>query len=1272
MIWLRRSLRWLIYIPLSALLLTAVLVSTEFGSRLAVGLASTLIPGIDIDYRSGRLNDEISLHKFELDLDFLTITAIDADISWNPWCSVRQELCINTVRVTDFDLRLDTDEDEPASPSASAESVDDDTPYQLDLPFAMHIKQAQVANGIVQVDDIIIQWQGATASAHLYDDTIDIQQANFTSGSVHVDANTTSSSEQPASNSASNEQAWPLAHLSDTRLPLKLFVEQASADRFAFAYQDWLQESFSNITIDGDWQYVSVNIKQVAFHHEPYGKLDVAGVAELNHPYPMQLDIKLSPSELPSFAGLNGSQWQATIDGDLNNLVLAASEQQQLFWQIHGDAALADENLPFNLTLAGQQMIWPDDLEQLVQYQAINGHASGTLAQQDFELTGKFTGTVADEPMKSNVVLAGHHANQTLTITTLELTEINEGGKLTANGQLQYNIDPHATSSASTNGDELQWQLNASFDQLQLPKFDQADSAIISGQLQHQGSFTSVTGNADRPQQWQLAFDDTQISGEYMGLPMTIHGDLAVNDLLQGHADNLHVEVAGSTLQLNGRVDNNWQLNGQLQGRQLKQWLPGLSGDLDGTFSVSGPYQDPLISVSAAMERGGYDSALQFELAQLDATYQPLSDHQHQLQLTFIDTELGHLPSEKLTASSSGTLSQHQFDIAGLGEFAPIVKLSGQWQAPQQRWQGELAAAQFDTSAGHWQLNKAVQLAFLQDQQQLTVSAHCWRASDSELCLQQDATLGKTGNADISLKISGRDLTRELLHEDYQVRGSLIGELDAHWRDGQPANASLQLNSSDIEMSFHNPLEEQTQTVAINSVNIVGQITEQQTSFELGMVAQHGSEVDFNGSLEHESGALQANIAVNNVELGHFKSLLPDIERVQGLLKGQAKVTGTLEQPDIHGQFNLSDGVILLLSNPTPIDALQAELVFDGNSALINTSLNLGENTATLTAAADWADEFELQSNFRGDKLKILLPPESDFLVSPDLQFNIANGQQSLSGRIGVPAANIIFRSLPDSGIDLSDDEVFIDQTSQQSTSATNLSAKVDIELGDEIKVEAVGFTGRIGGHLEVRKRVNAPLQLYGPIQLQSGRYRAYGQRLEIQNDSVIHFNGPPRLANLNIRAAREIKSADVIAGIHATGTVEQPTIEFFSDPTMEQQEILSYIVRGRGLDSDDNSSMAAAAAFGVSAAESMGLTNSMEQLTGIQQVALDTEGEGDETQVTISGYVGERFYLKYGMGVFEPINEVTVRFYLLNQLWLETVSGIENSADLYYSFFIE
>jgi translocation and assembly module TamB len=40
-----------------------------------------------------------------------------------------------------------------------------------------------------------------------------------------------------------------------------------------------------------------------------------------------------------------------------------------------------------------------------------------------------------------------------------------------------------------------------------------------------------------------------------------------------------------------------------------------------------------------------------------------------------------------------------------------------------------------------------------------------------------------------------------------------------------------------------------------------------------------------------------------------------------------------------------------------------------------------------------------------------------------------------------------------------------------------------------------------------------------------------------------------------------------------------------------------------------------------------------------------------------------------YGIDVDEPIHELTIRLFLMSRLGVETISGLENSADIYYSF---
>ncbi|MBV1959693.1 MAG: translocation/assembly module TamB domain-containing protein, partial [Pseudomonadales bacterium] len=138
-------------------------------------------------------------------------------------------------------------------------------------------------------------------------------------------------------------------------------------------------------------------------------------------------------------------------------------------------------------------------------------------------------------------------------------------------------------------------------------------------------------------------------------------------------------------------------------------------------------------------------------------------------------------------------------------------------------------------------------------------------------------------------------------------------------------------------------------------------------------------------------------------------------------------------------------------------------------------------------------------------------------------------------------------------------------------------------------------------------------------------------------------------------------------------GTMKAPEINIYSRPAMSQAEAMSYLIRGRGLDFGvvpDGSQMALS--MGATVLNSSGILTPLNEIPGIRDIELAIEGTADETTATIGGYVGDRIYLSYGVGVYEPTQVVISRFYLRTRLWVEVVSSLENSMDLYYSFDID
>ena len=78
-----------------------------------------------------------------------------------------------------------------------------------------------------------------------------------------------------------------------------------------------------------------------------------------------------------------------------------------------------------------------------------------------------------------------------------------------------------------------------------------------------------------------------------------------------------------------------------------------------------------------------------------------------------------------------------------------------------------------------------------------------------------------------------------------------------------------------------------------------------------------------------------------------------------------------------------------------------------------------------------------------------------------------------------------------------------------------------------------------------------------------------------------------------------------------------------------------SYLIRGRPLEDEAGSnSTGIGLALGMSLTNFSGVLNEIEKVSIVNNIKFDSEGDGDASQATVSGYIGNRLYIKYGGGV--------------------------------------
>ncbi len=235
------------------------------------------------------------------------------------------------------------------------------------------------------------------------------------------------------------------------------------------------------------------------------------------------------------------------------------------------------------------------------------------------------------------------------------------------------------------------------------------------------------------------------------------------------------------------------------------------------------------------------------------------------------------------------------------------------------------------------------------------------------------------------------------------------------------------------------------------------------------------------------------------------------------------------------------------------------------------------------------------------------------------------------------------------------------------------IAGDVTIHIGNDVKVDAYGLNTNLNGTLKVRQG-NKGLGLYGQVYLQNGTFTSFGQDLLIRK-GMISFTGLPSQPTLDTEAIRNpeaMEDSSIVAGVKVTGIAEAPDVKVFSTPTMSQDQALSYLLTGRSLENSGDSSSSnsvAAALIGLSLSKSSKLVGGVGSAFGINDLNVTTAGIGDNTKVVVEGSLTPKFKVQYGVGLFAPLTELTLRYRLAPSLYLEWVSSVNQAVDLMYRF---
>lgn len=1297
--------------------LFTILLTTPFGSQLTLSLLNN-IDGINADYRAGSIVRDLELNSFHLNLTTIDIKITDLTADINFSCSWRKTLCLNALKVGHFSLDYANNEQEKKSKDKTSKNIDS----LFVMPFAIEAKTVEFTKSLITINQTLIAIEKLTAQVDIKASQFSILAPNANKLTIALEKNThdkqvstalaksKNSQEKPNIEEVANSIHLAFNKLPEVYLPLSLNIQQLFVKQIGIiehqektttalkskALASDVQWPYQQNHLSGTWLKSDVNITDFKTSTADYDIKQSTLITKLIPPYNINAQLDAQLHKIPHWPQAADSRLDLSLQGSFDNLSATVNSKGSVILNSRAHINLTNQQLPFTLQISADKLPLPLSLAHYGRASTLSLELAGNLLEQKLSLTSRVNSYGYKNALLN---LSAKHQQGLISLNKLTFNEQDSNSQLGIHGNIDFQsrltswqlfidstgftlpniklkptVSPETTASTvSSNDGSSKAQSQDQIIKNILPEF-------VNGRVLGKIATTGIWSQS----QWSVSINETAVSGTINNSPLIINGDIALDhsghfssgDLAQGE---LLIAFDKDQLSLHTFNDENWHVNGQLTITDINRWYAPANGAIDSNFTITGNKTDPLISLSSKISQLNWQ---QFYSPSVDisASYQPFNNHKTQLTVQSgqlkVNDKSTDLNIEDIMLNFRGDLNQHEFKLDWQGDLAGKLRLSGLWFERLNLWQSTIEQAAITYNKETWRTNDIFALSVNSDKQQLLIEPHCWLGTGVDLCLTDETIIGESGKLKLGLNVDLSLIDVLLLPEEVQLQSKVTGEIQAQWSPTQAISAQAMFALSSGNITVNDEYNEQ-QVSQWRQGELSFTVNEQQlaSKFQLQDLEEKpliniDSTINFIDDLP-----IDAKIELNQFNLQPFQALISKVVNLQGQVTSALTIKGSIKKPLINGIVALESGELLLSQNPNKLENISAQLQINDNQASMLGDFFIKDNKATINGQLAWQDNFTMDIDLNAKQLPLVFPPQLVVNISPKLNFTVSDKVLTITGNLAVLEGNYNIEKLPQDSINLSDDVIIIDAQGKEvfkENSGLAIETNISINIAKAFKVSGQGLESQLFGQLQVTQQQKQPLQLFGNIQSINGSYQAYGQKLTIEKGELT-FNGPLTNPYFNLRASRHIKAEDIEVGLQITGLADSLDMQLFSTPTMEAPEMLSYLARGRGLDSgSDNSTAAASMLIGFGVTNSVGLFDQVEKLPLISNIAVDTEGEADTTQATISGYIGERIYVKYGIGVYEPINELTVRLYLLNRLWLEVVSGIEQSSDLYYSFDID
>jgi len=865
----------------------------------------------------------------------------------------------------------------------------------------------------------------------------------------------------------------------------------------------------------------------------------------------------------------------------------------------------------------------------------------------------------------------------------------------------------------------IAWDIKAVMNRFNLGYFLKSTPSAITGTIDTDGRWSDT--------QQTINIKQINLTGMLKGQPLSAKGSLAakmrlpkdlasyfkrlqtkdaqaqykqVNALIDSlNANNLVLRWGDNYITANGNAK---QLQTKINITSLDQLSNKLTGKVTGGATLSQPAGQalPTIYIDLVGERIALPGFI-LRQGRIRGKIVNLANSPSQLIVSAEGLDAAGQSFKSVNASFNGTEKSHVVDLNVANEQLDIAaRLKGGFNRDTLSWSGVIGKGRVKSRyATLNQLQPAQLIVNLPNNQngnsrelKVQLAAHCWQAADQtgKLCLREKLIASPSGGqVDVVLQKLDTSLFSVFLPKDIDWHGQINGKAVVGWQRGRPPTINTTLYSDNGKIGLLQDGDSAPISLSYKRVSLIALSVPEglklRTDINTGRGARGYAEVIVDPYKDPKpiSGAL----VLNELNLAIFKPFFPGMRVLEGNITMAGGVGGTLDKPQFYGDVKLANGRIAMLDLPVNLRKVNVDAKIRGTQATVDGTFNSGTGSGTLTGTVNWQQKLQAKLSIAGERLVLTQPPLLLAEINPDIDIIVRPGDRyvNITGAISVPSATIRPPEASEDIITQTEDVVVLDRRLIGNIDEVlaiskpwSINADIGVDLGDDINFRGFGAVIPLAGAINITQNGTGIMRATGVVQVsRRTNINAFGQSLEL-NYGQVRFNGDVMKPNLSIEAAKTISGKTV--GVRVKGSTESPNIIVFNNAGLTQQQAMNALVTGRidnksatqiseqGFKSQVTNNLAAAGlSFGLSGTRN--LTNQIGQAFGLQSLTVDASGGSEDTNVNVTGYVTPDLYIRYGVGVFNAQNSLSVRYQLTRRIYVEATSAAENAVDVVYSW---